>query len=227
MNLVGIVIKGELESQIENDLDMIGEFPMYQGEILNERAEVKHYFVMVQSRLFERLLDLVNLYVSNSYEKTEQEENKIIEYFIKYSKLMIEVNQDAINRLFNGNEVSSRPIVKLYDKNLLLHLIADAEERNKVNLQSFLISTPNYSDFYGNRLEKEYNKFNQNFLDSVMTFSEATQKWRLGESTLRAMVKSSRLKEERDYRKSGGVWLIRKDSMEKIYGQPAEPGEKI
>lgn len=111
---------------------------------------------------------------------------------------------------------------KLYDKNILLDLISWAENKDRLRIQQFLIGTPNYSDFYGTRLEEEYNRFNQNFLDSVMTFSEATEKWGLGESTLRSMVKSNRLKEKRDYRKSGGVWLIRKDSMEKSYGQPGD-----
>jgi len=59
-----------------------------------------------------------------------------------------------------------------------------------------------------------------NYLYSVMTFSEATERWGLGESTLRAMVRDSRLEENKDYRKSGKVWIITEAAMIEIYGEP-------
>jgi len=60
----------------------------------------------------------------------------------------------------------------------------------------------------------------KDYLHSVMTFSEATERWGLGESTLRAMVRDNRLEENRDYRKSGKVWLITDVAMIKLYGVP-------
>ena len=57
-----------------------------------------------------------------------------------------------------------------------------------------------------------------NLLFSVMTFAEATERWGLGESTLRSMVRDSRLERNKDYRKSGKVWLITETAMIKLYG---------
>lgn len=56
-------------------------------------------------------------------------------------------------------------------------------------------------------------------LDTVMTFSEATEKWGLADSTLRKLVTTNKLTENVDYRKSGKVWLITKDAMERVYGK--------
>lgn len=57
-------------------------------------------------------------------------------------------------------------------------------------------------------------------LHSVMTFPEAAERWGLGESTLRSMVRYNRLEENRDYRKSGRSWLITEAAMIKLYGEP-------
>lgn len=57
-------------------------------------------------------------------------------------------------------------------------------------------------------------------LCDVMTFAEATEKWGLGESTLRSTVRTDRLQEGIDYKKSGKVWLITFEAMLKIYGEP-------
>lgn len=57
-------------------------------------------------------------------------------------------------------------------------------------------------------------------LDEVMAFSEASEIWGLGESTLRSTVRTDKLIEGVDYRKSGKVWLITKDAMERVYGEP-------
>lgn len=57
-------------------------------------------------------------------------------------------------------------------------------------------------------------------LEKVLTFSEATKLWNLSEGALRQVVFSGKkLKEDVDYRKSGKVWIIRKASMERIYGK--------
>lgn len=57
-------------------------------------------------------------------------------------------------------------------------------------------------------------------IDEVMTFSEAAERWALSDSTLRKLVTTDRLVEGVDYRKSGKVWLIKTESMKKIYGEP-------
>lgn len=59
-----------------------------------------------------------------------------------------------------------------------------------------------------------------NPLDEVMAFSEASEIWGLGESTLRSAVKTDRLVDGVDYRKSGKVWIITKAAMLRTYGEP-------
>lgn len=60
----------------------------------------------------------------------------------------------------------------------------------------------------------------RSILCDVMTFAEASEKWALGESTLRSAIKTDRFKEGLDYKKSGKVWIITKDAMSRVYGEP-------
>lgn len=55
-------------------------------------------------------------------------------------------------------------------------------------------------------------------LENVMTFTEASKKWGLNDSTLRKLVATEKLEEGIDYRKSGNTWLITREAMEKVYG---------
>lgn len=63
------------------------------------------------------------------------------------------------------------------------------------------------------------NMSKRNPLDEIMTFSEASEIWGLGESTLRSTIRTDKLKEGADYRKSGKVWLITKEAMVRVYGE--------
>lgn len=60
---------------------------------------------------------------------------------------------------------------------------------------------------------------NINLIDEVMTFKEVSKRWRKAESTLRMMVKTNKLIEGIDYRKSCGTWLITKKAITKLYGE--------
>ena len=59
----------------------------------------------------------------------------------------------------------------------------------------------------------------RNPLESVLTFSEATEKWGLGHSTLREAAKHSRFLPG-EIRKSGGTWLVTEKAMKRLYGEP-------
>lgn len=72
--------------------------------------------------------------------------------------------------------------------------------------------------FVGNN-SKGIDVFNKN-IDEIMTFAEATEKWGLADSTLRKLVTTDKLVEGVDYRKSGKVWLITKDAIKRVYGEP-------
>ncbi|MFT8348760.1 helix-turn-helix domain-containing protein [Clostridium saccharoperbutylacetonicum] len=63
-------------------------------------------------------------------------------------------------------------------------------------------------------------KVKTSILKEVMTFAEASEIWGLGESTLRSTVRTDKLVEDIDYKKSGKVWLITKDAMIRVYGEP-------
>lgn len=60
----------------------------------------------------------------------------------------------------------------------------------------------------------------KNEYERELTFSEATEMWNLGSSTLRMLVRTDKLIENIDYRKSGGTWLITIGAMKRIYGEP-------
>jgi hypothetical protein len=57
-----------------------------------------------------------------------------------------------------------------------------------------------------------------NSILEVLTFSEAAEIWDIDPSTLRHRVTSEKLNEGIDYRKSGKVWLITRNAMERLYG---------
>ena len=57
-------------------------------------------------------------------------------------------------------------------------------------------------------------------IKEVLTFAEASKKWGLADSTLRKLVTTDKLEEGIDYRKSGSTWLITKEAMIRIYGEP-------
>lgn len=59
-------------------------------------------------------------------------------------------------------------------------------------------------------------------VENVMTFKEATERWKLGESTLRSTIRTDKLIENVDYWKSGSTWLIKEDAMIKVYGYTQE-----
>lgn len=52
----------------------------------------------------------------------------------------------------------------------------------------------------------------------MLTFSEAAAYWNIDASTLRHRVNSEKLIEGIDFKKSGKVWLITKNAMERLYG---------
>ena len=55
--------------------------------------------------------------------------------------------------------------------------------------------------------------------DEVITFAEASALWELSDGALRHMIKTPKLQQGIDYRKSGCVWLITKQVMTRLYGK--------
>lgn len=61
-----------------------------------------------------------------------------------------------------------------------------------------------------------------NTIDKVLTFSEASKIWGKSDSTFRMLIRTGKLKEGVDYRKSGNVWLVTRKAMIRIYGEASE-----
>lgn len=57
-------------------------------------------------------------------------------------------------------------------------------------------------------------------INNVMTLAEAAEIWDKTEGALRAAIKSNKLIKGVDYRKSGRITLISKDSIHRLYGSP-------
>ena len=51
-----------------------------------------------------------------------------------------------------------------------------------------------------------------------ISFTEAKELWHLGDGTLRMAIKNKRFYED-EVRKSGNVWLVTKQAMERLYGK--------
>lgn len=71
------------------------------------------------------------------------------------------------------------------------------------------------------RIESEIHSIEELIPFNLMPLPEASQKWGLGESTLRGVLRrNTTLKENIDYRKSGHIYLITENAMKKLYGGP-------
>lgn len=61
-------------------------------------------------------------------------------------------------------------------------------------------------------------------LDQVMTLSEAADKWGFSDgATIRKAIERGKF-QDHQIKRSGRVWLLTYDAMEKVFGQPQAPG---
>lgn len=58
-------------------------------------------------------------------------------------------------------------------------------------------------------------------INEVMTFKEASDIWKLGDGTLRHSAARG-VFQDHEIRKSGCVWLITKEAMNRVYGEYQE-----
>lgn len=91
---------------------------------------------------------------------------------------------------------------------------------NNENIYWIGLVPENGKDSYGDVTLYKNSNLTRSKLCDVMTFSEASEKWGLSDSTLRKLVTTDKLKEGIDYRKSGNVWIITTEAMENVYGEP-------
>lgn len=96
------------------------------------------------------------------------------------------------------------------------NFIVQLDSKNE-NIQ--WIGIDNEGDSYGAITLYKNSNLRNSILKEVMTFAEASQKFNLGESTLRSSIRTDRFVEGVDYKKSGKVWIITKEAMERVYGE--------
>ena len=92
-------------------------------------------------------------------------------------------------------------------------------ELNSDNTKIKWVGLDSESDSIGSVTFYNNDKVKRSILKEVMTFAEASQKFNLGESTLRSSIRTDRFVEGVDYKKSGKVWIITKEAMERVYGE--------
>lgn len=101
---------------------------------------------------------------------------------------------------------------------LSLEEIKDAIVEQNKQLK-FLRKEPLKRDIQEINIDNSYSIAEDLRITDIMTFSEAAELYNLDSSTLRKLVKTNKLVEGIDYRKSGSVWLITKKAMERVYAR--------
>lgn len=99
-------------------------------------------------------------------------------------------------------------------------IIGEVTDINKEAAEAMLFEAYNDSNFtvHHIKLTAQAALPASNSILEVLTFAEAAEIWGIDPSTLRHRIASGDLCESLDYRKSGKVWLISKNAMERLYG---------
>lgn len=80
------------------------------------------------------------------------------------------------------------------------------------------IKADEYADGIVSVVKIDLHRFDVSPFDALMSFSEASEKWGIDDSTLRKAVSSGKLVENVDVRKFGKQWVIAGDSMRRVFG---------
>ena len=77
-----------------------------------------------------------------------------------------------------------------------------------------------YVDDIKDTLERLFLYYNTNELYDMLTIQESALVWEKDDSTIRRVLQGPKFVEGKDFRKSEKPWLIKKESMERVYGEP-------
>lgn len=165
--------------------------------------------------------------------------NSYDNYWVKCYKDLGE-NKNKYRRYL---ELQTRKKVKNYEEIDIIELIKELNEKGEYkqdrmyhpfDLQTTGLIAEAFSKLVGDEElaehfnglrkqvdEKEAKKIIKNIinLNNVLTFSEAAERWGLGNSTLREAARNKRFKEG-EVRKSSSVWLVTESAMKRLYGEP-------
>lgn len=135
--------------------------------------------------------------------------NKIVG--VRWGDLSEVTKEDLLSRAFC--EGVGECIVDLTsDLSVAGTIIDNGEEKELVINDDAIIYNPSE----GILLESKEVKFE---IDEVMTVSEAATIWGKTEGAIRAAIKAKKFIVGVDYRKAGGITLITREAMERVYGK--------
>lgn len=112
---------------------------------------------------------------------------------------------------------------KLIRNNTMFHKLKDKNLFNEV-----VVDTGGYGIVWNDDIDISCNELFDNGktiktpFDGLMSFSDATEIWKLNESTLRKAITYGKLVNGIDVCKYGKQWVIRTDAMKREYGLPRE-----
>lgn len=122
----------------------------------------------------------------------------------------------------------SEGVTKLYDANHLFARFPAFEllRENPAEFSSVSVDTGGYGIVWNDDLDLSCDELWENGLpvstpfDGLMAFSDATELWGLNESTLRKAITYGKLINGVDVCKFGKQWVISKEAMHRVYGNP-------
>ena len=137
---------------------------------------------------------------------------------VDYSK--IHLAEKHLNN-FGYYNLTSEVVLKDYKEEIIIIYSCDDEtEKNEMidMVKDDIIKVDHLNIEFKSELKKPYLEF-KNILADVLTSNEAAEIYNIAEGTLRSAMKTGRLKLGIDYRKAGRITLIKKTSMERLYGE--------
>lgn len=151
---------------------------------------------------FARILSIANLISESSFEKGAPtiEQRYRTNLTMDPARTLALLHRDLIDRSYKWGKKEWL----LYEVFAEEFAELDLEDLNDKNLDA---------DFY-----IHLSKAKVRAMDSVMSATEAEEKWNLKPGTVRASCTRGNLKDHKGVRKSGNTWLVTVSAMEDAYG---------
>lgn len=190
---------GKLISEIKEITDNKFKINL-NGEVVGPTLVIEYYFVNTivlnfHFKFYEHNYYMLEL-IKQAYEFIDKK------YIEQKNKTGFRIEMDELNN--NTEFITSGLNAQMFIEKIEYRL----DFRNHIK----------YENFNFDRLIEEL-KINMGLMfDSILTFSEAQNKWGLGVSTLRKSQQDGRFKEG-EIRKSGGTWLVTYEAMKRLYGE--------
>ncbi|HFL3696700.1 TPA: helix-turn-helix domain-containing protein [Clostridioides difficile] len=205
------------ELNLEDAKNVLNDFTSCLGafDYLKEDNDLRKYSIKGLNKAYEEYIKKCSLTKNNDI-------NIFVNTYNNYLNFRKENKEEFLVILRKAQNLSDACNISDYFASRNNHSKLEGEWLSIKEIQDYLDK-----DFYVYvvrnkyfRIEHEIDKIEELMQYKVFTFKEATSIWRLGESTLRSVVRQNNLIEGVHYRKSGSNWLITEEAMIKLYGKP-------